>query len=132
MNINTFKGNRLQKIFSPPSFLLSHTSWYPCPSLFSRINKVLRDQQAVSNNCLHIHQQNIGFCHSSIQVLDLPMGGENARPNMFEGTTKHYIHQRLFILLHKAQNLTWSIMMFVCNVRWISMVHFVVVRVFHV
>jgi hypothetical protein len=55
---------------------------------------VLWDHQAVANNCPHIHQQNVWFCLSSILVLDLPMGGENARPNMFEGATKHYSLQR--------------------------------------
>jgi hypothetical protein len=93
---------------------------------------VLWDHQAVSNNCLHIHQQNVGFCLSSILVLDLPMGGENAGPNMFEGATKNYSLQRFARGLHKTQNLPRSIIMVVCNCRWIAMEDLIIVCCFHI
>jgi hypothetical protein len=92
----------------------------------------LWDHQAVSNNCVHVHQQNVGFCPSSILVLDLPMGGENSRPNMLEGATKHYSLQRFVGGLDKTQNLPWGIMMVVCDCRSVTMVDLIVVRCFHV
>jgi hypothetical protein len=93
---------------------------------------ILWDHQAVSNNCLHIHQQSVWFCPSSILILDLPMGGENARPNMFEGATKHYSLQRFAGGLHKTQKFPWSIMMVVCDCRWIAMEDRIVVRCFRI
>jgi hypothetical protein len=93
---------------------------------------VLWDHQTVANNCVHIHQQNVGFCPSSILVLDLLMGGENAGPNMLEGATKHYSLQRFPGGLLKTQNLPWSIMMVVCDCRSVDMVDLIVVCSFHV
>jgi hypothetical protein len=93
---------------------------------------VLWDHQAVSNNCLHIHQQKVGFCLSSILVLDLPMGGENAQPNMFEGATKNYSLQHFARGLHKTKNLPRCIIMVVCDCRWIAMEDLIVVHCFHI
>jgi hypothetical protein len=118
------KEKCLYKLFCP-SLLLPHFV-VTMPLL------VLWDHQAVLNNCLHIHQQNVGFCLSSILVPDLPMGGENAGPNMFEGATKNYSLQRFARGLHKTQNLPRCIMMVVCDCRWIAMEDLIVVRCFHV
>jgi hypothetical protein len=93
---------------------------------------VLWDHQAVSKSCIHIHQQNVGFCPSSILVLDLPMGGENTQPNMLEGATKNYSLQRFAGGLHKTQNLPWGIMMVVCDCRSIAMEDLIVVHCFDV
>jgi hypothetical protein len=93
---------------------------------------VLWGHQAVSNNCVHVHQQNVGFCSSNILVFNLPMGGENARPNMLEGATKQYSMQRFAGGLHKTQNLPWGIMMVASDCRSIAMVNLIVVRCFHV
>jgi hypothetical protein len=108
------KEKCLYKFFCP-SLLLPHF-------VVTMPRVVLWDHQAVSNNCVHIHQQNVGFCPSSILVLDilvldLPMDGENARPNMLEGATKHYSLERFSGGLHKTQNLPWGIMMVVCDCR---------------
>jgi hypothetical protein len=93
---------------------------------------VLRDDQTMSDNGVHINEQNIGSGVQRIHILNFPMGTESTRLTVFECTAKNDGLQCCAVVLNEACHFTWYIMAFACYLRWISMEHFVGMRGFPV